>query len=146
MVGQNPGNDLPQQELLRASSAYLLPVFRAIFGWLVGEQKSLFIYLSFISLFFKKLFIFIGVAQLVKNPPAMQETRFDSWVGKIHWRRDSLLTPVFLGFPGGSAVKDSHLQCKRPGFDPWVGNQYPGFDTLEKGMATHSSILAWRIP
>ena len=29
----------------------------------------------------------------------------------------------------------------RPGFDPWV-RKIP----LEKGMATHSSILAWRIP
>ena len=40
------------------------------------------------------------VAQLVKNPPAMQET--------------------------------------------WV--QPPGWEDLEKGKATHSSILAWRIP
>ena len=44
------------------------------------------------------------VAQLVKNPPA---TQFDSWVGKILWRRDRLPTPVFLGFPGGSACKES---------------------------------------
>ena len=29
----------------------------------------------------------------------------------------------------------------KPGFDSWVG-KIP----LEKGMATHSSILAWRIP
>ena len=35
------------------------------------------------------------IAQLVKNPPAMQETRFHSWVGKILWRRDRLPTPVF---------------------------------------------------
>ena len=41
------------------------------------------------------------VAQLVKNPPAMQET----WV-------------------------------------PSLGRE----DPLEKGMATHSSLLAWRIP
>ena len=41
------------------------------------------------------------VAQLVKNPPAMQET----WVRSLGWE-----------------------------------------DALEKGMATHSSILAWRIP
>ena len=27
------------------------------------------------------------------------------------------------------------------GFDPWVGKVL-----LEEGMATHSSILAWRIP
>ena len=32
-------------------------------------------------------------------------------------------------------------QCRRPEFDPWVG-KIP----LEKGKATHSSILAWRIP
>ena len=31
---------------------------------------------------------------------------FDSWVGKICWRRDSLHTPVFLGFPCGSAGKE----------------------------------------
>ena len=29
--------------------------------------------------------------------------RFDPWVGKIPWRRDRLPTPVFLGFPYGSA-------------------------------------------
>ena len=28
----------------------------------------------------------------------------------------------------------------RPGLDPWVGK------IAEKGEATHSSILAWRIP
>ena len=33
-------------------------------------------------------------------------------------------------------VKDP-LQCKRPGFDPWVGK-----NPLEKGMTIHSSILA----
>ena len=32
---------------------------------------------------------------------------FDSWVRKIRWRRDRLPTPVFLGFPGGSAGKES---------------------------------------
>ena len=41
------------------------------------------------------------VAQLVKNPPARQET----WVQSLGWE-----------------------------------------DALEEGMATHSSILAWRIP
>jgi len=36
------------------------------------------------------------VAQLVKNPPVMQETwdlikpGFDPWVGKIPWRRERL--------------------------------------------------------
>ena len=47
------------------------------------------------------------VAQLVKNLPAMQETQFNSWVGKIPWRKNRLPTPVFLGFPGGSVSKES---------------------------------------
>ena len=34
------------------------------------------------------------VAQLVKNPPAMQET----WVGKVPWRRQRLTIPVL--WPG----------------------------------------------
>ena len=33
------------------------------------------------------------------------------------------------------------LQCRRRGFDPWVG-KIP----LQKEIAIHSSILAWRIP
>ena len=47
------------------------------------------------------------VAQLVKNVSAMQETQFDSWVGKIPWRRDRLPTPVCLGFPVGLDGKES---------------------------------------
>ena len=38
------------------------------------------------------------VAQLVKNPPAMQGPGFDPWVGKSPWRRERLPTPVF--WPG----------------------------------------------
>ena len=38
------------------------------------------------------------MAQLVKNLPAMRETGFDPWVGKIPGRRERLLTPVF--WPG----------------------------------------------
>ena len=39
-------------------------------------------------------------------------------MGKILWRRDRLPTPVFLGFPSGSAGKEF---AGRPGFHPWVG-------------------------
>ena len=67
------------------------------------------------------------------------------WIGKIPWRREQLPTPIFwpgefhglyspwghkeshnwatftfmheMRFPGGSIC----LQCRRPGFDPWVG-------------------------
>ena len=34
------------------------------------------------------------------------------------------------------------LQLRRPRFEPWVKKIHP----LEQGMATHSSILTWRIP
>ena len=46
-------------------------------------------------------------AYIAKNLPAIQETpvRFLRW--KILWRRDRLPTPVFLGFPCGSAGKES---------------------------------------
>ena len=37
----------------------------------------------------------------------MQETRFNTWVVKIPWRRDRLPIPLLLGFPGGSVGKES---------------------------------------
>ena len=61
------------------------------------------------------------VAQMIKNPPAMQETWFDSWVWKIPWRRDRLPTPVLLGFPGGSAGKESTCSVGDLGSIPGVG-------------------------
>ena len=64
-----------------------------------GNNKPV-IYLCGFAYFYKWNWTFL-VAQMVKNPPAMQET----WVHSLN--------------------KD---------------------DPLEKGMATHSSILAWRIP
>ena len=64
------------------------------------------------------------IAQLVKNLQ-FRRPRLDSWVRKICWRRDRLPTPVFLGFPGSSAGKESACNAGDlgliPGFDPWVG-------------------------
>ena len=65
------------------------------------------------------------VAQLVKNPPAMQETLVDSWVGKIPWRMDRLPTPVFLGFPGDSDDKESACRAGDLGSVPGLGRS-PG--------------------
>ena len=65
------------------------------------------------------------IAQLVKNPPTIQETRFNSWVGKIRWRRDRLPAPVFLGFPGGSAGKESPCYVGDLGLIPGLGRS-PG--------------------
>ena len=61
------------------------------------------------------------MAQVVKNPPATQDTWFDSWVGKIHWRRERLPTPVFLGFPCGSAGKESASNAGDLGLIPGLG-------------------------
>ena len=77
---------------------------------------------------------------MVKNPPAMQETWFDSWVRKIHWKRDRLPTPVFLGFPGGSDSEESAYNARDLGSIPELGKS-PG-----EGHGNHSNILTWRIP
>ena len=42
------------------------------------------------------LFIIFPVAHMVKNPPIIQETGFEPWVGKIPWRRAWQPTPVLL--------------------------------------------------
>ena len=135
--------------------------------------------------------------------------QFNSWVGKICWRRDSLATPVTLGFPCGSVGKESACNVGDLGLIPGLGIspgegkgyplQYSGLEnsidcivhgvakswtwqklnwtdfylwaslvaqmvknlpamqetwvrslgwegTLGESMATHSSILAWKIP
>ena len=52
------------------------------------------------------------------------------------------LNKPIAGFPDGSTVKNPPARrCKRQRFDPWV-RKIP----VEEEMATHSSILAWRIP
>ena len=89
----------------------------------------------------KLVFVYILIAQLVKNPPAMQRPRFNFWVGKIRWRRDRLPTPVFLGFPCGSTDQES--ACNAGDLDlfhglgrsPGEGNGYPlQYSGLENSM------------
>ena len=49
---------------------------------------------------------------------------------------------ILKGFPGGASGKEPARQCRR---HKRRGSGSPG-DPLEKEMATHSSILTWRIP
>ena len=49
------------------------------------------------------------------------DSAVDSWVGKIPWRRDRLSTPGFLGFPGGSAGKESTCNAGDLGLIPGLG-------------------------
>ena len=82
------------------------------------------------------------IAQLVKNPPAMQETlvwfldRENPLDGK-----DRLPIPVFLGFPCGSAGKESACNAgdlgliPRLGRSPGEGKGYPlQYSGLENSM------------
>ena len=79
------------------------------------------------------------MAQLVKNPPAMQETWVDHWVEKIPWRRKATHSNILAwripwtiqsmgpqsdghywatfviiikGFLGGTGVKEPICQCR----------------------------------
>ena len=45
-----------------------------------------------------------------------------------------------MGFPGGSVVKNLPASARDVGSVPGSGGP------LEKGVSTHSSILAWEIP
>ena len=49
---------------------------------------------------------------MVKNLPALRDTRFDPWVKKIPWRKEWQPTSVFL--PG-----EFHGQMSLAGYSPW---------------------------
>ena len=53
---------------------------------------------------------------------------------------ERLLLALVLGFPGGSVIKNPPANAGGMSLIPGWGR------SLEKEMATHSSILAWEIP
>ena len=73
------------------------------------------------------------VAQLIKNLPGeCRRPWFDSWVGKIPWRRARLPTPVFLASLVAQMVKNPPTM-----WEIWL--QSLGWeDPLEEGMARRS--------
>ena len=97
------------------------------------------------------------VAQLVKNLPA-RRPQFNSW--KIPWRREWLSTSVFWPgefhgpySPWGSQRVRHFLmaQCiknlpRMQKTEETLVHSLGREDPLEKEMATHSSILAWKTP
>ena len=66
------------------------------------------------------------VAQLVKNPPAIQKTlvQFLDWEDPLE-QGQALPTPVFLGFHGGLASKESACNAGDLGLIPGLGRS-PG--------------------
>ena len=81
---------------------------------------------------------------MVKNPPVLQET----WVRSPGWEdplEEGMATHTPLFLPG-----ESHGRRSLVGYSPWGHEESDTterlhFHALEKEMATHSSILAWRM-
>ena len=81
------------------------------------------------------------IAQLVKNPPATQETPVRFLGQEDPLEKGQATHTSILGLPRWlqlvknlPAMQDTWVHCL-----DWE-------DPLEKGQASHSSILAWRIP
>ena len=81
------------------------------------------------------------VAQLVKNPPAMQETTV-RFLGQEDPPGEGIGYLLQYSWASLLAQMVKNLPAM---WETWV--RFLGWeDPLEKGKATHSSILAWRIP
>ena len=127
---------------------------RLIIAFLPRSKHFYFIlFYLFYFIFFNFYFYFILLYNTVlvlpyidMNPPR----DFSTWLclSNIYWRRQWQPTPVLL--PG-----KSHGWRSLGGCSPWGHYESDTterlhltfhFHALEKEMATHSSILAWRIP
>ena len=96
------------------------------------------------------------VAQLVKNLPAMRETPVRFLGQEDPLERERLTTPVFLGFPCGSAGKESACNARDLGSisglgrSPGEGNGYPiqnsglenSMDCIVHGVAKSLTLLS----
>ena len=81
------------------------------------------------------------IAHLVKNPPAMQETLISiPGLGRSSGEERSCPLQYFWASLVAQLVKNPPAMQ-----ETWV-QSLGSEDPLEKGKATHSSILAWRIP
>ena len=80
------------------------------------------------------------ILPVIQNASDKEWIRHTSWVPGTHFlvkRINTLLHLYNWGFPGGSVVKNLAANAEDAG--DWE-------ELLVKGMATHSSILAWKIP
>ena len=77
---------------------------------------------------------------------------FNSWIGKISWKRDRLSSLVFLGFPCGLAGKESACSAGGLGLIPGLGRspgegkgyplQYSGLEN-SMGCIVHGAAKNW---
>ena len=91
-----------------------------------------------------------GFSNLLKSSVGKESTRrswLSSWLRKICWRWDRLPAPVFLGFPCGSAGKESACSVGDLGSIPGLGRSpgegkgYPlQYSGLENTMEGHKEL------
>ena len=62
---------------------------------------------------------------------------FDPWVGKIPWRREWLLTAVFL-------PRESHGQRSRVGYSHWGRKESGTTEQLTLSFSLHQVITLWK--
>ena len=80
-----------------------------------------------------------GKRRLISNSPLGCDS---SSVGDQLWSPSAIETTIIVCVP--LTIVIGHLQlrtCRRHRFDPWVGKV-----PWRRALATHSSVLAWRIP
>ena len=110
----------------------------------MGPGVSLFLNFQFNSMglyvYWAAYFLSLIAFALERTHLQCRRPQFDSWVRKICWRRDTLPTPVFLGFPRASAGKEPTCNVGDLGLTPGLGPS-PG----EQNGYHFSILLAWRI-
>ena len=80
-----------------------------------------------------------------ETPAFLGREGFDSRVGKIHWRRDMLPTLAFLGFPVGSAGKESACNVGDVGSIPGLGRspgEGKGYPLQDSGLENSRDCIA----
>ena len=109
--------DLRSQRSVTVAVQLLSPVQLFAAPWTAAFQA----FLSFtVSWSLLKLMVSL-VAQMIKNPLAMQETAVQFLGREDPLKRDRVPTPVILGFPGGSGGKESTCNAGDLGLIPGLG-------------------------
>ena len=84
---------------------------------------------------FSRVRLFVTLWTVAHQAPlSMGFSREEYWSG--------LPCPLLRGFLGVASGKEPTCECRRPGFDQFLGQE----DPLDEEMATHSSILAGIFP
>ena len=117
------------------------------------KNSTMFYYRTFRILFFhvylwpaRVLFLWcLELTQLCFSKWLLSKWTLSSkvWLGLSSFSPNHHLVTNMSLLPGGASSKEPTCQCKR--WETRVQSLCPG-DPLEKGIATHSSILTWRIP